>query len=118
MAQPFSMLLGIVLLGVGLWGTFTGGHDHNLIIFGINGSHNLVHVISGALAIGVSLGSGAYAKAYCVAFGAIYGLVAIAGFANISAVVQMLNLNAADNLLHLGIGAVCLLVGLQSKPAS
>jgi hypothetical protein len=117
MAQPFSMLLGIVLLGVGLWGTFTGGHAHTLMVFGINGSHNLVHVVSGALAIGVSLGSGAYARAYCVAFGAVYGLVAIAGFANVTPVALMLNLNAADNVLHLGIAAACLLAAIQSRPA-
>ena len=115
MAKQFSMLLGVVLLAVGVWGMLTGGHDHNLVVFGINMAHNLVHVLSGALAIGASLGGARYAKLYLLAFGAVYGLVAIAGFANVSAVVQMLNLNAADNLLHLGIAAACLWVGSQTK---
>jgi hypothetical protein len=29
----------------------------------------------------------------------------------------MLNLNLADNLLHLAISASCLIVGLQSRPS-
>ena len=117
MAKKFSLLLGIVLLGVGVVGWFTGGHDHSLIIFGINMKHNLVHIASGALALLAGLGGEKYAKMYCIAFGVVYGLVTIAGFLNISAAVQMLNLNMADNFLHLGISVACLGVGVASKPA-
>ena len=116
-SKPFSMLLGVVLMLVGLWGMATGGHDHNLVVFGINSSHNIVHLLSGAAAIGASLGGESYAKIYCLLFGSVYGLVTIAGFLNVGPVVTMLNLNVPDNFLHLAISAACLWVGSR-KAAS
>ncbi len=119
MAKTFAMVLGVVLLGVGLWGTVTGGgHDHKVMVFGINPTHNLVHAVSGALALILALSGERGAKLFCLLFGAVYGIVALAGLFNIGAVVQMLNLNMADNLLHLAIAAACLFVGAQSKPAA
>ena len=47
MAKGFSMILGVVLLAVGVVGMLTGGHNHDLIIFGINLTHNIVHILSG-----------------------------------------------------------------------
>ncbi len=115
MAKGFSVLLGIVLFGVGLWGTFTGGHDHLLLMFGVNATHNLVHLVSGALALMAAVAGMRYAKLFCLAFGAVYATVAVAGFANVAPMVQALNLNNADNLLHAGIGVVCLWVGVASR---
>jgi len=111
MARPFCTLLGIVLLCVGLWGLVTGAHAHELVVFGINGNHNLVHVLSGILGIIAAFAGRGAAKTFCLVFGAIYGVVAVAGLVNISAVVELLNLNLADNLLHGGIAAACLVVG-------
>jgi hypothetical protein len=48
-------------------------------------------------------------------FGTVYGLVAVLGFLNVGTVVEMLNLNLADNVLHLAIAAACLWVGGQDK---
>lgn len=115
MAKKFSLLLGVILLAVGVAGWRTGGHDHNLIIFGINMKHNLVHILSGALALLAGLAGEKYAKTYCLAFGAVYGLVTIAGFLHVTQAVQLLNLNQADNFLHLGISVACLGVGVTSK---
>jgi hypothetical protein len=115
MLKPFTLVLGIVLLGVGIMGVVTGGHDHELIIFGINTTHNIVHLLSGALAVVTALAGFKAAKLFCLAFGAVYGLVAVAGFVNISPVVTMLNLNMADNWLHTAIAGSCLFVGLTAK---
>ena len=115
MVKSFTLVLGVVLLGVGIWGWTTGGHDHNLIIFGINFKHNVVHILSGVVALLAALAGAKYARLYCLIFGAVYGLVAIAGFLNISRAVSVLNLNRADNMLHLAIAASCLWVGFQAK---
>jgi hypothetical protein len=69
------------------------------------------------VAILAALAGERYAKMYCLVFGAIYGLVTIAGFLKIAAVVQLLNLNMADNILHLLIAVASLWVGTQSKVA-
>jgi len=114
MAKKFSLLLGVVLLAAGAVGWYTGGHDHTLVVFGINMTHNVVHLLSGGLAILAALIGPQCAKYYCLLFGAVYGLVTIAGFLNIAPVVQLLNLNTADNYLHLGISVACLGVGFKS----
>ncbi len=115
MLKQFTILLGIVLLGIGVWGYLTGGHDHELIVFGINFTHNLVHILSGILALGAGLAGVKYAKWYCMLFGVVYGLVTVGGFLAFEPVVTMLNLNMADNLLHLVISASCLWMGFTSK---
>jgi hypothetical protein len=113
--QMFCAGLGVVLLLVGVVGAITGGHDHNLIIFGINMNHNIVHLASGVLAL-IGAGMGAvYARGFCLAFGVIYGAVAVAGFAGVPSVMQALNINMADNFLHIAIAGSALLVGLTAK---
>ena len=116
MAKKFSMLLGVVFLAVGLLGWITGGHNHQLIVFGINMNHNLVHLLSGIVALLAAFAGGEkYSKLYCLVFGAVYGVVTIAGFLNVDQVVSLLNINMADNFLHLGIAAASLYVGATSK---
>lgn len=113
MAKGFSLMLGIALMGIGVWGWVSGGHNHELIVFGINFTHNAVHLLSGVLALAASAYGEKSAKAYCFVFGTVYGLVTVAGFLNIDAVVQRLNLNHADNFLHLAIAVACLIAAAQ-----
>ncbi len=116
MAKQFSIILGIVLLAVGILGWVSGGHNHQLIVFGINMNHNLVHLLSGAVALlAAFMGGEKYSKVYCLVFGAVYGIVTIAGFLNVAQVVTLLNINVADNFLHLGIAAASLYFGATSK---
>ena len=104
----YTMVLGIILLAIGLLGALTGGHDHELIIFGINATHNVVHLASGAAAILCAMiGLGA-SRAFCLLFGIVYGLVMLAGFLGVEPIVRMLNLNMADNFLHRAIAASAL----------
>ena len=115
MTRGFTVVLGFALLTVGLWGTLTGGHNHTLIIFGINTTHNFVHLASGAFAILAAIGGEGTAKTFCWLFGLVYGAVAVAGFLHASWVVALLNLNTADNILHLIIALNCLFAASQSK---
>jgi uncharacterized protein DUF4383 len=115
MAKNFAMVLGLVLLVVGLWGMLGGGHDHQLVVFGVNASHNLIHLVSGAAALVTAMIGEQAAMIFCLIFGSVYGLVAVAGFFMVPAVTRMLNLNLADNFLHLAISIACLWMGGQSK---
>jgi hypothetical protein len=114
-AKPFTLALGVVLFVVGAWGLATGGHDHALIVFGVNLSHNLVHLVSGAVAVFAAMRGGRAAILFCLAFGVVYGAVAVCGFCQVAAVGRFLNLNTADNFLHLAISAACLAVGGFAK---
>jgi hypothetical protein len=113
-AKRFGFVLGAVLLVVGLWGFVTGGHDHELAGFGVNLSHNLVHVLSGVVALAAAAKGERAARLFCIVFGIVYGLVAVAGFASVAFVVKLLNLNRADDFLHLGIAVACLGVAAAS----
>ena len=117
MIKKFTLVLGIMLLIGGVLGFMTGRHDHNLVVFGVNASHNMVHILSGILAIVTSLISLKAAKWYCLIFGAVYGVVTAAGFISMHQAVTLLNLNTADNFLHLGITAACLYFGFTAKTA-
>ena len=112
MITLFCKLLGAVLLVVGVIGFFTGTH---VLCFGINPVHNIVHILSGILGLWAAFTGVKYAKTYCILFGLVYALVTLLGFMNVEFAVRLLNLNQADNFLHLGIAAACLLMGVTVK---
>lgn len=106
----WAKVAGVVLLVIGVLGFFTGG---TLWMFEVNALHNIVHLVTGALLAWAGFGAGGKnAQTYNRVLGIIYLLVAILGFANIAALVDLLALNAADNWLHLLIGIVTTAIGL------
>jgi hypothetical protein len=88
-AQVFAIVIGTTLLVVGIVGFFynasfgTGDGTDRDAVFGlldVNGWHNLVHIASGAIGL-LLYGTYDGARAYALLFGAIYLIVAAAGFA-------------------------------------
>lgn len=117
MAKKFTMVLGVVLLVVGIVGVFSGGHPHNLLIFGVNLVHNWVHILSGVVALATAFAGERYAKLYCLVFSGVYGIVTLGGLFGVDRVVNLFNLNMPDNILHLAITVGCFWFGIKSKPA-
>lgn len=111
--KTYALVLGVILLLVGVVGF---AFEDTLLWFGINSVHNWVHILSGILALiaGWAAG-GSYARTYNQVFGIVYLLVAILGLAGVVFVMDLLNLNTADNLLHLAIGLVTTCVGFFAK---
>ena len=120
-AQLYALLFGVVLLLVGILGfiadsSFGTGSDVNgsdLIIFEVNGWHNLVHIASGLLGLALWR-TPATARAYALGFGAVYLVVTIWGFITGNQVLWLLPVDTADNFLHLIIAASGLAAGLSS----
>lgn len=124
LAQKFATVFGGVYVLIGVVGflPFVGGtidQDGSLLlgIFGVTALHNVVHLLVG-FAFLAGAKSDAVARTVCTAIGAVYLLVAIIGFVNIDFVNELLNLNLADNLLHLATGGLALGVGLAGKNTS
>jgi Domain of unknown function (DUF4383) len=120
-AQLYALLFGAVLLVVGIAGfvadsSFATGSNvegSDLIIFEVNGWHNIVHIASGL--VGLALWrSAASARWYALGFGAIYLVVAVWGFATGTHVLWLASVDAADNVLHLAIAVTGLVAGLSS----
>jgi hypothetical protein len=123
-AQWFCIVVGATLVLVGLLGflaeakfdTSVGGDGgaldgENLIIFEVNGWHNLVHIASGLFLLALS-GRHATARAAALAFGAIYGVVTIIGLVDGKDVLGLFPVNPADNVLHILLTAAALAAGL------
>lgn len=115
MAKPFTQILGVVLLVMGILSILTGWHDHKIIIFGAKCTHALFFILWGALAVLAGYCGQKPAKLYCIAFGVVCGFATIVGFVERAPLVSWRNLNTPEDLLFLTIGAVCLIVGFDKS---
>jgi hypothetical protein len=115
MLKTMATVFGIVFLLVGILGFVPGVTDngHLLGIFHVNTAHNIVHILSGAVALIAAATSARAAQMYFRVFGLVYGLVALLGFmaGGDQPVLGIIANNAADNWLHLAIALVSLGLG-------
>lgn len=120
MVQKLAWIFGIVTLAVGVLGFVPGittAEGLLLGIFQVDAMHNIVHVLTGIVAIGAAMGSGMYARLYFKVFGGVYALVAVLGFVMAGNVLGMM-MNMPDHLLHVAIAAFALYVGFAMKESS
>jgi len=120
MLKTAANLFGVVFLVVGILGFVPGiTHDQMLLgIFHVNAAHNVVHLLSGAVALWAGMTSAAYARTYFRVFGIIYALVALLGFyAGNGMLLGLISNNTADTALHLVIAVVALVLGFLIKEA-
>ena len=117
--QTLALAFGVIYLLVGIVGFFITGfdafadntQDEMLLFFMINPLHNIVHIVIGLAGIVLSrtlAGARTYgwllAVGYAAAF--VYGLIAIGKDWD------FLNINAADNVLHIATALVGLVIAL------
>jgi hypothetical protein len=127
--QPTQVLAGLValaFLALGIVGfvrtgfnDFTG-HDHGTLLgFAINPLHNLVHLVLGVvglLLVWASATARLFGWIVFAAYGAllVWGLMLV-GFTSTNPVSELgnpLNLNVADNWLHLGLAVLGLVIAV------
>lgn len=112
--KSVAMVFGVVFLLVGILGFIPGATpDHELLgIFHVDTVHNIVHLLSGLLALGLASMGAKYGKTYLVGFGAVYALVAVVGLVQGDTVLGLFDVNAADNLLHVVLAVALIGAGL------
>ena len=103
--QTWAKVIGVVLLLVGILGFFMAPV---LGIFEVNGLHNIVHLVTGAIFAWAGFMASAPTKKVNQWLGVIYIIVGVVGF---FALQDLLALNMNDNILHLVIGAVSAFIG-------
>jgi hypothetical protein len=118
MVKSAAVLFGIVFLLIGVLGFVPGVTDNEMLlgIFHVNAAHNVVHLLSGAVALFAGMTSAGASRMYFRIFGAVYGLVAVLGLMNMGKHTMLLGLisnNDADTFLHIGIAVVSLLLGFM-----
>lgn len=117
-----GVIFGAVYLLVGVLGfTVTGGTgflatDGGLLlgIFEVNPLHNIVHLAIGAALLIAGIAGVRAARATNGTVGAVYLLVGIVGFFIADTAANILALNTADHILHLGSALVLLVVALAT----
>lgn len=121
-AQLYALVFGAVLLVVGVLGFLAdagfGGlgsdvQGNDLVVFEVNGWHNLVHIASGLLGLALWR-SAAGARAFALGFGGVYLAVTVYGFVTGNHVLGLLPVNGPDNVLHLLIAVAGVAAGLAS----
>src|SRR5918992_813740 len=131
MAKTICKLLGVVFLLVGIIGFV----KPDLMGTHLSMAHNLVHILSGILALYFGFaGSLSGARGFALAFGAVYLLLGIVGFImgspGASTIANMtmedgrlwkvipgtLELGTADHAVHILLGIVFLAGALMTKP--
>jgi hypothetical protein len=125
-AQLYALVFGVTLVAAGILGFFynasfaTGdetltNRDAVLGILDVNGWHNVVHILTGALGLAVA-GSYGGARGYAIGLGTVYIAIAIVGFAygDGDSIISLIPVNTEDNILHLLIGIAGIGAGLAT----
>ena len=123
-AQVFAVVVGVTLVAAGILGFFynasfgTGDGTERAAVLGIldvNGWHNVVHIVTGAIALAVA-GSYGASRGYALAFGAIYLVVTLLGFiaGDGEEIFNLIPVNTEDNVLHLLLGIAGIGAGLAT----
>ena len=117
MAKTICKVLGVVFLLVGIAGF---ANDH-LLGAHLTPPHNLVHIVSGVIALYFGFaGSLSGAKAFSLIFGIVYLALGILGLAigvapDHTWMVGPLHFGTVDHGIHLLLGVVFLAAGLFTK---
>jgi hypothetical protein len=122
-AEVYALVIGLTLVVAGIAGffysaSFSAGdgteRDAVLGILDVNGWHNVFHVVSGAVGLFL-LGSYRGVRAYALALGGLYLVVAALGFIDDSGeLLGLIPVNTEDDFLHLLIGIAGIGAGLAT----
>ncbi len=120
--QQFGYVFGAIYAVVGVVGFaitpgvgFFSTHGKDLIFFGLNPFHNLIHIAVGVLFIVGAVGGAKLSSVINVLIGAVYLVVAILGLFIIGTSFNIIALNSADNVLHFVSAVAALGVGLFGR---
>lgn len=130
MQKTYTQVLGVFFLVIGL-AAFVSAiapvNDHGMLLFGIfqvNPAQNLIHILSGIVALAtVMLAKDYYISTYVKVFGVVYALVAIWGLPGLTGsfdgvLFGLIHVNVATELLHIAIGAVGVYLGFFANKAA
>jgi hypothetical protein len=128
MAKTIATILGVVFILVGIVGFIVGKPADpmtaNFIGTHLTTTHNLVHIISGAIALYFGLaGTLAAARMFDIIFGIVYALLGVCGFLLGTGPDRMfdalgglgLHLGTMDHVVHILLGIVFLIGGFLTR---
>lgn len=119
LARSWLMLAGVILVVVGILGFF----DNPLV--GTNGLvatdtlHNIVHVLTGLLALGLAYGMSNDIGTAALGFGILYAAVLVLTLVSPTLFgLFSVEVNAVDHLIHAALAVVSIAVGYMARGSS
>lgn len=109
-----AVIFGVVFLVIGILGFIPQALvGQNLFgLFHVNAAHNIVHLMSGIVALWCGLSSERASRIYFQVFGIVYGIVALLGiYYQNQDILGVVANNVHDIWLHAVIAAVALYLG-------
>ncbi|MAF24784.1 hypothetical protein CL634_04330 [bacterium] len=119
MQQKATKVLGIIFVLVGILGFIPGvtSNGHLLGIFEVDMIHNIIHLVTGLIALGVAK-SADNSKKFLQIFGVIYAIIAVLGFLGEGGDVLGVASNSADTWLHVVTAIIFLYLGFGGGKSS
>lgn len=106
-----AYLFGLIFLIVGVLGFMPDFNPNGLLLgmFAVNDLHNIFHIVTGVIALVLAMDT-IYSRTFFRIFGVIYIILGAVGFVMPNMMIMVMN--TPDNILHLVLGVVSLLIGL------
>lgn len=119
-AKSVALWLGVIFLVVGVAGFIPPLTPDGKVLglFLVDPLHNIVHLLTGALAVFAAKSGESAVKMYFQVFGVVYALVTVLGFLTSTGLFGLLPVNIWDNLFHLVVAVVALYYGFGGKKAA
>lgn len=117
MVRLAAKVFGIVFVLIGLLGFVPAFTPNSMLlgVFHVNAVHNVIHILSGVVALAAAFSSFKASKLYFQVFGVVYALVTVLGFVYMEQpILGLVASNAADTFLHLAIAAAALYLGFAA----
>lgn len=117
MLKLIAILFGLLMIVLGILGFLPDFTPRGFLfgIFSVNPMHNVVHLLTGILALVCGLSNSLAAKVFFILFGLVYGAIAVFGFMHGDGLFYGMAINQADNWLHTAISLFSLYVGFFVK---
>jgi len=121
LGRYWMIVAGIALIGAGLLGFVAGNpiaSESESALFRVNAAHNLVHILTGGLALAIAFGTrGMQLANGLLGFGVLYAVVAVLLIVDptLFGVFSDTPTNAADHVLHGALAIVSLTLGYMLR---
>jgi hypothetical protein len=119
LARTWLLLAGVILIVVGLLGFVSNPLVGPTGLVATDNLHNIVHLLTGALALGLAYGMRNDIGTAAIIFGGLYAVVFIATVISPSLFgLFSVPVNAIDHLIHIGLAIVSIGVGYMARGRS
>lgn len=118
MLRNLAKIFGYTFLVIGILGFIPGitADGHLFGLFQVDGAHNVIHLLSGAIALYAGYTSTRLSRLYFQVFGVVYAIIALLGFFyGDRELLGFVAHNRADIWLHIFIAIVALYAGFGMR---